>query len=113
MGTLKLSEVCVSTSGNYEKFFVENNKTYHHILNAKTGYPADSSLSSVTVVCESGVLSDALSTACYILGYNDSLELLKKYDAEAVFVFKDKTVRVTDGLESKFTLTDESFVIAE
>lgn len=113
MGALKLSETCVSTSGNYEKFFVEDNKTYHHILNAKTGYPADSRLSSVTVVCESGVLSDALSTACYILGYNDSLELLKKYDAEAVFVFKDKTVRITDGLEKKFTLTDESFVMAE
>ena len=68
---------------------------------------------SVTVICESGVLSDALSTACYILGYHDSLALLKRYDAEAVFVFKDKTVRITDGIENKFTLTDESFVIAE
>ena len=113
MGTLKLSDTCVSTSGNYEKFFVEDNKTYHHILDAKTGYPADSRLSSVTVVCESGTLSDALSTACYILGYSDSISLLKHYDAQAVFVFKDKTVRITDGLEDKFTLTDESFVIAE
>ena len=113
MGTLKLSETCVSTSGNYEKFFVEDGKTYHHILNAETGYPADSRLSGVTVVCESGTLSDALSTACYILGYNDSLALLKKYDAEAVFIFKDKTVRVTDGLKKDFTLTDESFVVAK
>ncbi len=113
MGTLKISETCVSTSGNYEKFFVEDGKNYHHILNAETGYPADSRLSSVTVICQSGVLSDALSTACYILGYHDSLALLKKYDAEAVFIFKDKTVRVTDGLEKKFTLTNESFVITE
>ena len=113
MGTLKLADTCVSTSGNYEKFFTQDNKTYHHILNAETGYPADSRLSSVTVICESGVLSDALSTACYILGYHDSLALLKRYDAEAVFVFKDKTVRITDGIENKFTLTDESFVIAE
>ncbi|MBR6531022.1 MAG: FAD:protein FMN transferase [Clostridia bacterium] len=113
MGTLRLSDVCISTSGNYEKFFVEKGKTYHHILDARTGYPADSRLSGVTVVCSSGTLSDALSTACYILGYNDSLELLKKYDAQAVFVFKDKTVRVTDGLKNKFTLTDESFVVTE
>ncbi len=113
MSTLRLSDICVSTSGNYEKFFVEDGKTYHHILNAETGYPAGSSLSSVTVVCESGTLSDALSTACYILDYNDSLALLNEFDAEAVFVFKDKTVRVTDGLRDKFTLTDESFVMAE
>ena len=113
MGTLKLSDTCVSTSGSYEKFFEKDSKTYHHILDARTGYPADSRLSSVTVVCSSGTLSDALSTACYILGYNDSLALLKNYDAEAVFIFKDKTVRVTDGLENKFTLTDESFVIKE
>lgn len=111
MGTLKLSDTCVSTSGSYEKFFEKDGKVYHHILDAHTGYPADSRLSSVTVVCSSGTLSDALSTACYILGYNDSLALLKNYDAEAVFIFKDKTVRVTDGLENKFTLTDESFVI--
>lgn len=113
MGSLELSETFVSTSGNYEKFFVENDKKYHHILDATTGYPADSRLMSVTVVCDSGLLSDALSTACYIRGYQQSLELLSQYNAQAVFIFKDKTVRITDGLKDKFTLTDESFVVAE
>lgn len=113
MGTLKLSDTFISTSGNYEKFFEEEGKTYHHILDATTGYPADSRLSSVTVICNSGLLSDALSTACYILSYNESLELLGEYDAQAVFVFKDKTVRVTDGIKDSFTLTDESFVVAK
>lgn len=113
LGNLELSDAFVSTSGNYEKCFEENGKRYHHILNATTGYPADSRLASVTVVCDSGVLSDALSTACYILGYNESLILLNKYDAQAVFVFNDKTVRVTDGLKDKFTLTDESFMVGK
>lgn len=113
MGTLKLSDTFVSTSGDYEKFFEQDGKTYHHILDATTGYPADSRLSSVTVICDSGLLSDALSTACYILGYNQSIELLNEYDAQAVFVFKDKTIRVTDGIKSCFTLTDESFVVAK
>ena len=113
MATLKLSDTFVSTSGNYEKFFEEDGKKYHHILDATTGYPADSRLSSVTVICDSGLLSDALSTACYILGYNQSLELLNEYDAQAVFVFKDKTVRLTDGIKDSFTLTDESFVVAK
>lgn len=113
LATLKLSDTCVSTSGNYEKFFVEGNKKYHHILDATTGYSADSNLSSVTVICHSGTLSDALSTACYILGYEASLPLLEKYEAEAVFVFKSKAIRVTDGIKNNFTLTDESFVVAE
>ena len=113
MGSLELSETFVSTSGNYEKFFTQDSKTYHHILDATTGYPADSRLLSVTVICDSGLLSDALSTACYILGYHQSLELLEQYDAQAVFIFKDKTVRLTDGIKDKFTLTDESFVVAE
>lgn len=113
MGTLRLSDTFVSTSGNYEKFFEADGKKYHHILDATTGYPADSRLSSVTVICDSGLLSDALSTACYILGYSASLELLGEYDAQAVFIFKDKTVRVTDGIKDSFTLTDESFVVAK
>ncbi len=113
IGTLKLSDTCVSTSGDYEKNFTVDGKTYHHILDATTGYPAQTSLSSVTVVCQSGALSDALSTACFVLGYNDAMTLLENYDAEAVFVFRDKTVRITDGLEKKFTLTDESFRVAE
>lgn len=113
LGSLKLSDTCVSTSGNYEKFFTQDGKNFHHILNATTGYPASSSLSSVTVICNSGTLSDALSTACYILGYHSSLSLLEMYEAEAVFVYKDKTIRLTEGIEKDFTLTDESFTVVE
>lgn len=111
MGTLKLKDTCVSTSGNYEKYFEQDGKRYHHILNAKTGYPATSEFKSVTVVCESGLISDALSTVCYIAGYRKSIEILKKFDAEAVFIFNNNTVRVTDGLSGKFTVTDDSYTL--
>lgn len=104
---------CISTSGDYEKVFIADGKTYHHILNPKTGYPAESNVTGVTVVSESGVLSDALSTACFILGYGDeSLALLKAYNAEAVFVTKDKKIYITDNLKSQFTLVDESYKIS-
>lgn len=109
MGTLKLKDTCVSTSGNYEKYFEQDGKRYHHILNATTGYPATSEFKSVTVVCESGLISDALSTVCYIAGYRKSVEILKKFDAEAVFIFNNNAVRVTDGLSGKFTVTDDSY----
>ncbi len=111
MGTLKLKDTCVSTSGNYEKYFEQDGKRYHHILNATTGYPATSEFKSVTVVCDSGLLSDALSTVCYIAGYRKSIEILKKYDAEAVFIFNNNAVKVTDGLSGKFTVTDDSYTL--
>ncbi|HJI47495.1 MAG TPA: FAD:protein FMN transferase [Oscillospiraceae bacterium] len=111
MGTLKLKDTCVSTSGNYEKYFEQDGKRYHHILNAKTGYPATSEFKSVTVVCESGLISDALSTVCYIAGYRKSVEILKKFGAEAVFIFNNNAVRVTDGLSGKFTVTDDSYTL--
>lgn len=114
MGTLELSDTCVSTSGNYEQVFEENGKKYHHILNATTGYPAESHLKSVTVICDSGVVSDALSTACYILGYGKaSFALLDEYNAEAVFITNDNIVRCTDEIKNSFTLTDKSFTVGK
>lgn len=111
MGTLKLKDTCVSTSGDYEKYFEQDGKRYHHILNATTGYPATSEFKSVTVVCESGIISDALSTVCYIVGYRKSIEILEEYDAEAVFIFNNNAVKVTDGLSGKFTVTDDSYTL--
>ncbi|MBQ8913594.1 MAG: FAD:protein FMN transferase, partial [Lachnospiraceae bacterium] len=58
----------ISTSGNYEKFVQKDGTIYHHILDSSTGYPASSGLAGVTVVCDNGLISDGLSTACYVLG---------------------------------------------
>ena len=96
------SNTCVSSSGDYEKFIEKDGTRYHHILNRTTGYPAESGLASVTVVCQNGLYSDALSTACYVLGYEKSLPLLQKYKAEAVFIDKENQVTVTDGLKEQY-----------
>lgn len=111
-GVLSIKEGYISTSGDYERTFTENGKTYHHILDPKTGFPADNSLSSVTVTADSGALSDALSTACFVLGYEKSLPLLEKYSAEAVFVTHDKKVYATDGIKNSLQITDSSFSLA-
>ncbi len=95
---LEIAPGCVSTSGNYERFFEdENGKRYHHIFDPSTGYPADSGLLSVTVVTKSGTISDALSTVCFVLGIEKSLPLLEKYNAEAVFITEDKQIITTYG----------------
>lgn len=109
LGIIKTKAACVSTSGNYEKVFTFEGKTYHHILSSQTGYPAESGLVSVTIVCDSGLLSDALSTACFVLGYESSLPLIEKYNAQAVFIFEDKSIAVTDGLKESFSLENDDY----
>lgn len=109
IGTVDLKDKCVSTSGDYERFFEKDGKKYHHIIDPSTGYPVETTLRSVTVICDSGLKSDALSTACFVMGYKSSLGLLNQYNAEAIFVFDDKSVAVTEGLEDNFKITDNSF----
>ena len=109
MAVVTTGESFVSTSGNYERFSEADGKKYHHILSTETGYPVENDLLSVTVFCRSGLLSDALSTACYCLGYEKSLELLREYDAEAVFIFDSKTVKVTEGLLDKTEIKNNEF----
>ncbi|MBR5409449.1 MAG: FAD:protein FMN transferase [Clostridia bacterium] len=102
--------VFISTSGSYEKTFTEDGKTYHHILDPKTGYPVENGLVSVTAVAEDGFLSDALSTALFVMGKtDDALGLCKKYLLGAVFVYADGTVFVTERLRDAFTLKSEAY----
>lgn len=96
------SNLCISTSGDYEKYIEAGGVRYHHILDRSTGYPADSGLSSVTVVCANGLYSDALSTACFVLGEEKSRALLEKYDAQAVFIDHAGNITITDGLKEQF-----------
>lgn len=107
--TLSLSGGFVSTSGSYEKKFEQDGKTYHHLLDLTTGYPAETDLCAVTVTAKTGLQSDALSTLCFLLGAEKSLPILKEYGAEAVFVYTDKTVYVTEGLLSALQITDSTF----
>ena len=110
MGVLSLSGTTnVSTSGDYEKYFMQNRKRYHHILDPSTGYPAESGLISVTVVSDNGLLSDGLSTACFVLGKEKGQKLLETYGAEGIFIDQNKKVTVTKGLKDKFTILDEEY----
>lgn len=102
LGVISLSQGFVSTSGDYERYFEQDGKRYHHIIDANTGYPAESGLISVTVVCDSGILSDALSTACFILGKEKSLTLLEKYEAAAIFVDSELNVSTVGDIDFEY-----------
>ncbi|MFA6730089.1 MAG: FAD:protein FMN transferase [Eubacteriales bacterium] len=102
IGTLTITNTFISTSGSYEKKFEKDGKTYHHLLDPKTGYPAYGGCVSVTVVCGDGGLSDALASACFCLGIEKSQTLLEKYSAEAVFITDGNKIFITSGLTGVF-----------
>jgi thiamine biosynthesis lipoprotein len=104
LGAVTVTGKAVVTSGDYERyFFGRDGRRFHHILNPITGYPADSGLISVTVVTDSAMTADALSTAVFVAGLKRGLVMMEKYlRTEAVLVDEKLRVYVTQGLRQCF-----------
>jgi len=108
LGSIKLSDKAVSTSGAYERFFESGGKKYHHIIDPKTGYPSESDLISATIIADSSVETDALSTAVFILGAEKGMQLVKKFaGTEAVIIRADGRIQATAGLRGILSCTTE------
>jgi thiamine biosynthesis lipoprotein len=96
---LPISGKAVATSGDYQRFFFWEGQRYSHILDPRTGY-SSSAMCSATVVAPTGVLSDALSTAAFVLGPEKGRALVKSMPGvEAVFIDQQLRMSVTPGLE--------------
>lgn len=103
IGVLRLGDCMAVTSGSYERNFEQNGRVYHHIIDPDTGMPADSGLASVTIIGEEGTLCDGLSTALFVMGLEDGLDLWRRMDDfEAVFVTDEGEIFITEGLEGSF-----------
>ena len=97
---LDLSDMNIVTSGVYERYFYDNDKLYHHILNPATGYPCENGLLSVTVISADAAQCDALSTGCFVLGMDKAKELVEGLDGVyAVFIDDNYDVYYTKGTE--------------
>lgn len=110
IGAVDVSGKAVVTSGDYERYFLDRKgRRFHHILNPLTGYPAESGLLSVTIVAESAMLADALSTMVFIAGLEKGICLLKKYSKiDVVLVDENLKVYVSQGLKQHFQAMKET-----
>ena len=108
--TLELADKAVITSGAYERNFEQNGITYHHIIDPRTGYPAESGLSSVTIVSDDGTLADGLSTALFIMGKEAAVEFWRSHrnDFDMVLLADDGAVTVSAGIADALALSDGS-----
>lgn len=100
IGTVEAADKTLVTSGIYERRIEVDGKSYHHILDTATGWPAETDLDAVTLIADKGSSADidALSTTCLIKGADEGMKLIENTDGiEAIFVLSDGSIRTTDG----------------
>ncbi|MDE7113448.1 MAG: FAD:protein FMN transferase [Acetatifactor sp.] len=109
LGVLEVRDKSVITSGNYERYFVgEDGNIYGHILNPSDGYPADSGLAAVTIVGDSGVRCDGLSTALFVMGKDAAVDYWQQHrDFEMLLVTEDAHLYMTEGLTECFACSED------
>ncbi|HMK43426.1 MAG TPA: FAD:protein FMN transferase, partial [Dissulfurispiraceae bacterium] len=103
LATVSLETSGISTSGDYQRYFIENGKRYNHILNPKTGFPA-TSCQSVTVIAPSATLTDSLSTGIFVMGPEKGIQTLERLKVDGVIVDANGVVLMTKGIKEKIRL---------
>lgn len=96
-----------STSGAYQQSFLLDDTLYHHILDPDTGYPSAKDLTSVTVISYDGGLTDALSTALFVMGSTEAISFWRDghFDFNCILV-TDSTIYITEDLSADFILLE-------
>ena len=113
MGVVLLNDQTMVSSGTYERYFEEDGKRYHHLIDPDTGYPGENGLISVSIITKESVNADALSTGAFLLGLEEGMKLIEELpETEAVFITADKKVYVTSGINpSNFEITNPAYVL--
>lgn len=101
LGEAHVLNGAVATSGDYERFFMKDGVRYHHILDPKTGFPANRSRSA-TIIADDATIADGLSTAVFVMGPEKGMELIERLEnVEGVIVDAESKVSVSSGFKGK------------
>lgn len=113
LGILEVDDCAVITSGGYERYFEEDGVIYHHIIDPATGKPANSGMTSVTIVSEDGTLADGLSTALFVMGVDKASEYWKQHadEFDAILADEEGNVYITEGIADSFTCDDYNVTV--
>ncbi|RCW60180.1 MULTISPECIES: FAD:protein FMN transferase [Halanaerobium] len=104
----------IVTSGNYERYFEKDGKIYHHIIDPKTGYPAENNLLSVSIISENSFDADALSTAVYVMGLKKGMKFIENMeDVNVMIITEDLDVYISSGLKDIVEIKDSDFNLIE
>jgi len=101
--SLYLKDMAVSTSGDYQRFFIKGGKRYHHILDPRAGY-STSDIISVSVIAPHGFIADGLSTGIFVIGIEEGIKLLESMGFDGIIVDSSKKVFITKSLEGKIKI---------
>ncbi len=103
-GVVSVTDMAIDTSGGYERYFEgDDGEIYWHILNPDTGYPAKSGLISVTVLSDSALTGDGLSTALFVMGLDKAIDYWRENGGfEFILITDDNEIYVSQGAESLF-----------
>ncbi|MDP4145020.1 MAG: FAD:protein FMN transferase [Bacillota bacterium] len=114
VGMISVVNKSIVTSGNYERYFTDHGKRYHHIMDPRTGYPCENGIISCTVISDNSIDGDALTTCGYVMGLKEGYKLIESIEGvDAIFVTEDKKVYVTSGIKENFKLLDKEFSIGQ
>ncbi|MDO5477509.1 MAG: FAD:protein FMN transferase [Eubacteriales bacterium] len=113
LGILDIEDKCVITSGGYERFFEQDGVRYHHIIDPRTGYPAQSGLLSSTIISSDGTLADGLSTSLFIMGKEEAEKFWRAHPGQFDYILEDAdgTLYVTEGAADILTTEAKTKVI--
>ncbi|NKB80815.1 MAG: FAD:protein FMN transferase [Nitrospirales bacterium] len=104
LARLELEDEAVSTAGDYQRFFMKNDRRYHHILDPQTLRPARH-VQSVTIVAKTGVMADGLDTGIFVMGTEKGMALIERLPGvEGIIVDETGNILVSSGLKHRLMI---------
>lgn len=114
VGTIEVANKSVVTSGTYERWFEQDGKRWHHILDPRTGYPLENELESVTIISTDSLDGDIWTTLIFGLGVEKGMRALRaRDDIEAIFITKNRDIILSSQRQFRFTHLDDSYRLTD